>query len=166
MNIDIAAVFAYLNDFAKAILPLFSVFGVIAGLYLLGTAAKKLMEDGRSGSGEGPNFSAIFARILIGGVMLQFSLSIDWTKAGMLGGVGSGARSSMALVVNNTSPTWNAILDASFLWLAVIGVAGMFRGFLKFNKAASGEGQQGGDDFWSGLWHIIGGAILINIGMS
>lgn len=165
MNIDIEAIFGYLNDFASAILPLFSLFGVIAGLYLLGSSAKMLITDGRGGQ-EGPNLSAIGIKVFIAGCLLQFSTSIEWTTDGLLAGTGKGAREAMALIVVNTSPVWDFILKASFLWLAVFGVAGVFRGFLKWNKAGSGESQHGGDDFWAGLWHIIGGAILINIGTS
>lgn len=170
MKIDLAVLFGYLNDMAGAILPLFSLFGVIAGLYLLGSASMELLSDGRGGGGphaQGPNLSAIGVKVLIAACLLQFATSIEWTSNGLMDGVGGGAREAMALVIVNQSPTWELILKTSFLWLQLVGVAGMFRGFLKLHEAGSGDNQRGGSDpFWSGVWHLIGGAILINIGGS
>lgn len=163
MNIDIAAVFAELNSIALALLPLFSLFGIVAGLVLLAKAAKSLVWGGHNGQ-QDPEIGAILGRMFMAACLIQFGVSIDWTRD-LLAGVGSGTRTAMSVIVTSSSPSWQAILDGSLLWLAVIGVAGMFRGFLLMDKAVSGDNQQnGGDFFWRGLWHIIGGAICINIG--
>lgn len=165
MKIDLEQLFGYLNDLASALMPLFSVFGVLAGLYMLAAAAKSLVwrhSDGQPYEGN-PNLGEIGIKILIAACLLQFSTSIEWTTNGLLAGTGSGTRDAMALVVTSTSPTWDMILKVSFLWLAAVGVMGMFKGFLLWHKAASGDSNHG-DPFWAGLWHIVGGAILINIG--
>ncbi len=165
MNIDIAAVFALLNDLADAFVPLFSIFGVLAGVYLIGSAGKELVYGQPNSGNEGPKLSAIAIRLVIAALLMQFSISIAWTAGDLLAGSGSGARDSVALITTTTSSTWTAILNASFKWLMVMGMAGIFRGFLKWNQAGSGDNRGGGSDpFWSGLWHIIGGAILFNIG--
>lgn len=62
---------------------------------------------------------------------------------------------------------WTLLMNTCLVWVATIGCIGMFRGFLLWNKAGAGDsamGQSSGDYFWRGLWHIIGGAIAINIG--
>jgi len=167
MKIDLVAIFGYLNDFAAVLIPLFSVFGVLAGLVLFGSAAKALVWNRRGGMQEEVPLASVGVQMFIGACLFQFGTSIDWTRSGMLGGAGSGTRAAMALVTPGSSSTWNLLLDTSFLWLAAIGVAGMFRGFLLWNKAGSGDNQGGsGDFFWRGLWHILGGAICINIGTS
>lgn len=168
MKIDLEQLFGYLNTFAAVLLPLFSLFGVIAGLILFWQAGKSLVWGHKGGGGsheEGPQLGSIGLKMLIGAILMQFANSVEMTSTGLLAGTGSGTRETLALVVTTTSPTWELILKTSFLWLAVIGVAGIFKGFLLWAKAANGDSQGGGGDpFWAGLWHILGGAIMVNIG--
>lgn len=167
MNIDLNVLFQALNDLAVVVMPLFGVFGVVAGIWLIASATKQLIYGSPGSHDGGPNITAIGVRFFVAACLLQFGTSIAWTAGDLLAGSGTGARSAMALVVTSSSPTWDAILKSSFLWLQVMGVAGIFRGFLKWNEAGSGDSRGGGGDpFWSGLWHIIGGAILYNIGQS
>lgn len=167
MKVDLAAIIALLNQLADVVMPLFSVFGVLAGFFLIGSAGKELVYGKGQGGQEEMNLTSIAIRLFIAAVLIQFSTSILWTASGLLAGSGAGTRSTVALVVTSTSPTFEAILSASFKWLAVMGMAGMFRGFLKWNEAGRGDSRGGGSDpFWSGLWHIVGGAILFNIGKS
>jgi len=39
------------------------------------------------------------------------------------------------------------------------------RGLLQWNKAVAGGGSAGqnGDLMWAGLWHLLGGAAMVNI---
>lgn len=170
MNIDIAETFAYLNEMAVAVLPLFGLFGTIGGVYLVAGAGKSLFTDNKGAGGpneQGPNLSAVGIKLLIAAILFQFGTSILWTKDDLLAGIGTGARATMALVVVSSSPTWDIILKTSFIWLQIVGAIGMFKGFLLWNKAGSGNSQGGGgDDVWKGIVHVLGGAILINIGSS
>jgi hypothetical protein len=167
MDVDYSAVFAALNQLATLLIPLLSLFGVVAGLFLIASASKELAY-GKNHQGHhhehGVHVSSIMLKMLIAACLLQFSTSVDWTATGLLAGTGGEVRSAMTLVVTNApNPIWSAAMSASFLWLAALGLMAVFRGFIKWNAAASGDQQQG-DAFWGGLWHIIGGAILFNIG--
>ena len=59
-------------------------------------------------------------------------------------------------------PFWTSFLVRTYAWLFLLGVCAIFRAFLLFNRAAQGDAQEG-DGFWRGFWHILGGAILVNI---
>ena len=162
-NIDIAAMITLANSFAGALIPLFSVFGVVTGLILIRSAAMELM--GKNSRGEdGPNFSAVCGRLLIAGVFFQFAVSVGWTTS-LFGGTQTSTRAAMALVINTSNPVWDSVMDASFLWLQLIGYAAVFRGFIKWNAAVGGDNNGNGkDEFWAGMWHIVGGAVLVNLG--
>ena len=166
-SIDVVALIGKMNEFAEAFIPLFGMFGILAGVVLLRSAFRELMGIGGNSSQAaeyGPNFSAIAVRIIIAAILFQFSVSVDWTTA-FLGNQGAGMRESMALMIKSPNETWSKVLAASFMWLRLLGYAAIFRGFLKWNKSASGANQGGADDeFWGGLWHIIGGAILVKVG--
>lgn len=167
MNVDIGAFFGYLAGLAGAIIPLFSVFGVLAGLVIIGKAIGMLLEpQGQSvAGGDTPPLSVIGLKVFIGAALLQFSTSVDWNRD-LLGGVGGGLRETMAFALPNSAPVWNMVLSSCMLFLVAVGLAGTFKGFILWNKAASGDRSGGGGDlFWAGLWHLVGGAICINIGM-
>lgn len=167
MNVDVGAIFGYLAEMAGAIIPLFSIFGVLAGLVIIGKAIGMLIDhQGQSvAGGDSPPLGVIGLKVFIGAALLQFSTSVDWNRD-LLGGVGSGLRETMAFAVPSSTPIWSMVLSSCMLFLVAVGLAGSFKGFILWNKAASGDRSGGGGDlFWAGLWHLVGGAICINIGM-
>lgn len=167
MNIDVAAVFGALNSLATVVIPLFALLGVLTGVVMIGQAGKLLVWGRPGGGSESPPLGAVAVKLLIAACLMQLGTSIDWTRNGLMAGAGSGTRDAMTLVTATPAPIWTLIVSTGLLWLAAIGVAGVYRGFLLFAKAGSGDSQggQGGDFFWRGLWHILGGAICINIGI-
>lgn len=143
-----------------------SAIAVLAGIFLFATAGRALIKGGR-GQDEGPNLPAIGISMFVGAALVQFSRSITDTSSGLLAGAGSEVRTMMtsAIGAGTGGPFWTLLMSTCLVWIATIGAVGMFRGFLLWNKAGSGDSQGGqGDYFWRGLWHIIGGAICINIG--
>lgn len=160
MGTDIQALLASANALAAAILPLMSVLSSLAGLYIIAQAARILLKDDQRDGG----LPAVGVKLLIGACLVQFGTSIEWTRE-LFAGAGTEVRVAMAYVLAKETKVWGEIVQAGLLWLATIGVLGMFRGFLLWNKAGSGDSSGGGrDHFWAGLWHIAGGAICINIG--
>lgn len=138
----------------------------LSGLILFAIAGRALVKPGR-GHDDGPNLPAIAVNLFIGASLLQIARSIDDTRNGLLAGTGREVREMMAyaLPAGTGGNMWTLLMSTCLVWIATIGAIGMFRGFLLWNKAGSGEAQGGsGDYFWRGLWHIIGGAICINIG--
>ena len=58
-------------------------------------------------------------------------------------------------------------LAATRAILPLIAAAGVYRGILLWQSAASGSAPRagaGGDPFWRGLWHIVFGSIAVAMG--
>jgi hypothetical protein len=168
MGTEIQEIIAQVTALARVIIPLFAVLGVLSGLAIIASAARMLLVggSGRFGSGqEDPSLMAVAIKLFIGACLIQFSTSIGWTRD-VLAGAGTEVREAMAYVVPaGGNGVWTQVLAACLLWVATIGVAAMYRGFLLWNKAGSGENQGGdGDYFMRGLWHILAGGVCINIG--
>lgn len=155
----------FLNEFAalgKAFVPLVYWAALLIGFFFAGSALHKIAKMGHDhAGGQQPTWAGVGGNLLvtIGATMLSAwvdSLSKDF------GGIGEGVASQMAYMRDGTSgslkPLWNAI----YAWIFLLGVCAIFRAFLLFNRAAQGQAQEG-DGFWRGFWHILGGAILVNI---
>lgn len=155
----------FLNEFAalgKAFVPLVYWAALLIGFFFTGSALQKIAKMGHDqGGGQQPTWAGVGGNLLvtIGATMLSAwvdSLSNDF------GGIGEGVASQMAYMRDGTNgslkPLWNAI----YAWLFLLGICAIFRAFLLFNRAAQGHAQEG-DGFWRGFWHVVGGAILVNI---
>ncbi len=166
MSFDITSIIASANAIGSASMTLLVPLSALLGVWLIGTGLKKLVADPYQ-RGE-VDLQAVAVRILIGGVLVQFGTSMNWTRS-LLGGAGGEVRSAVMLAVGGSASTSIVaqIFSASLLWVAAIGAYGMLKGFYMWGQAGGGESQAGGKDlFWGGLWHILGGGLAINIGTS
>lgn len=162
---DLTAMLNEMAAVASAIQPLLVAVGVTAGLILIGQAGL-LMVKGRNGSQDDVPFGAVAGKLFIAACLMSFSRSISNTLE-LLGGAGSEVRSAVAYVTpaGGGTEVWSLALNVAFLWVAAIGAVGAFRGFLLWHEMANGENRNGGGDlFWRGLWHIVGGGVAINMG--
>lgn len=163
---DLTATLQSLAAFAAQIRGSLSVFAVLAGIVMFASAARALLKT--QGYDQGPNLLGVGVRMFIGAALFQLARSIEDTRTGLLAGAGQEVRVMMGTVMpaGAGGGFWQLLLSTCLVWIATIGCIGMFRGFLLWNKAGAGDSQggQGGDFFWRGLWHIVGGAIAINIG--
>jgi len=167
MNFE--TVLAGTKSFATSFIPfLLTAASVIAGLWLIFAAISALFKkssDSRGASQE-MSYGGIAGRFLVGGLMLRFGatvedLSVLITGAGIqdIGGV-----MAYAPMPQGAGP-WQQVIEVCLLWVVMLGWAGAFRGLLLWNKAASGGGSGGsaGDLMWQGLWHLVGGALCVNM---
>ncbi|VTU44969.1 hypothetical protein [Variovorax sp. RA8] len=156
---------AFLNEFAalgRAFVPLVYWAALLIGFFFAGSALHKIAKMGHDHhGGQQPTWAGVGGNLLvtIGATMLSAwveSLSRDY------GGIGEGVASQMAYIRDGTSGSLKPLWDAIYAWIFLLGVCAIFRAFLLFNRAAQGHAQEG-DGFWRGFWHILGGAILVNI---
>lgn len=150
---------------ASLVQPLLVALGVTVGLFFVGQAGM-LMVKGRDGNGDDVPVVPIVGKLFIAACLISFSRSVGNTLD-LLGGAGSEVRAAVAYVAptNGGGDIWSIALNAAFLWVAAIGAVGVFRGFLLWQDMANGENRNGGGDlFWRGLWHILGGGVAINMG--
>lgn len=168
MNFD--AVLNGARAFAESFIPVFlSAIAVLAGLVIIYSAIAALFRkgaDGRSGAQE-PGYGAIAVRLLVGGMLLRFAATVEDISILL---TGAGIQDYRGVLAYSPLPAagagaWMQVFEVCLLWLVMIGWAGAFKGLLLWNKASNGGGSGGsaGDLFWQGTWHLIGGALAVNM---
>lgn len=138
---------------------------VIAGIWLTMSAVMALVKKGQVQSMGGDaklSFGAIGSRLVIASVLVTLAKMLE-RVIGTNGSV-DGARQALAYAQGSAgdSPVIQAIWAAIGAWCVFIATIGFFRGWLLFDKASQGH-HDSGDAFWRGLWHVVGGAVVIQI---
>lgn len=161
---DVVALLGSLTAFGVSMRSFLALIGVLAGLWLFASAGRALIKPDRGE--ESPNLGAVAVKLFAGAALIQLSRSIEDTRNGLLAGAGTEVRQMMAYAIPaSNGGIWGLVMSTCLVWVATIGCFAVFRGFLLWNKAGSGDSSGGqGDFFWRGLWHILGGSICINMG--
>lgn len=156
---------AFLNNFAalgKALVPLVYWGALLIGLVFAGSALNKIAQMGKDGpSSQQATWAGVGGNLLVTAGCTMLNAWVE-SLSKEFGGFGEGIASQLAYMRDNSAgplaPLWAAI----YAWLFLLGVCAIFRAFLLFNRAAQGHSQEG-DGMWRGFWHLLGGAILVNI---
>ncbi|TAL65703.1 MAG: hypothetical protein EPN79_11015 [Burkholderiaceae bacterium] len=159
---DFAAFLTSFAELAKLLTPLVYWGALLVGFYFAGSALHKIVKMGNDGhSGQAPTWGGVAGNLLV--TLGTVALS-SWVTSlsNNFGGLGSGISSQLAYMRDNSTSSLAPLWTAIYAWLFLLGVCAIFRAFLLFNRAAQGHAQEG-DGFWRGFWHILGGAILVNI---
>lgn len=163
------AILTAMKSFATLVTPLISVIAFVAGTFLFGATFMQMVNAHR---GQGPlahgdggvKVDVVLVRCVIAACMMSFAFYGNNTIVTVFGEQVSADRAlAYAPVARMASEQWTLAWGVVIVWIVMIGVVGMFRGLLLWNSAAT-ESQGGGDYFWRGLWHIVGGAAAVNIG--
>lgn len=155
---------------ANVVPPVLTAASVLAGMVLIMKALLAMTRAADNGGRGGPNDSGwggIGASLLIGALLLQFSATMNDIVSLLFSAPPQNYRNALAYmpISGGGSNYWKTVLDVCLMWVVVLGWVAAFRGLLKWNAAANGaQSSSGGDLFWQGLWHIVGGAMAINIG--
>jgi hypothetical protein len=168
-GIDFNQIFGDARALALLIWPMLKVVAYACGLFFLYQGGRTLVQAGREGSpyteeSQMP-WGKLATHFLVGACLLQFGWSIDNTRE-LLAGAGEGWRTSLTAIAPSAGGgIWDVFMKAALTWLFANGAAAVFRGFLLWHQLGAGENSNGkGDLFWRGLWHIIFGGVLMNIG--
>ncbi len=167
MNFD--AVLNGARAFAEAFIPfLVTALTVVAGLIVIYSGLSALFRKGSDSRSQGsePGYGGIAVRLLVGGMLLRFGATVEDISLLL---TGAGVQDYRGVLAYSPLPggnnAWTQVYEVCLLWLVMIGWAGAFRGLLLWNKASNGSsgGGSAGDLFWQGTWHLIGGALAVNI---
>jgi len=167
---DFEALLAGSRAFAEnAINLLLPPLAVLIGLWVIYSAIRKLAEKGnprQSMGGRDATWGGIGMQLLIGGLLLRFGATVEDISLLITGAEIQGYQGVMAYApMPQGGGAWQQVIEVCLLWVVMIGWAGAFRGLMLWNKAADGGGGggNGGDLFWQGTWHLIGGALAVNM---
>lgn len=163
--IDLKAIADTAREFAQEGTTFIYAAALLMGTVLSLMALKDVVAKGKAGGGYGQDKSwgSIAGRLVIASCLVTLAAKLDMLIAttgnteplrealSYAKGVSSGGGGPLVFV-------WGAIQA----WVVFVGLAGFARGFLLFDKASQGQ-QDSGDAFWRGLWHVVGGAICVNV---
>jgi hypothetical protein len=139
---------------------------VLTGMAILLTAVHGLYANAnpRTAS-QAPGYGGLFAKLLVGGLFLRMSATVGDFSQLLFGAGVQDIRGVMAYApLPQEAGFWQEVFEVCLLWVVLIGWAGVFRGFLLWNKAANGNASgQGGDHFMQGMWHVIGGVSAVSM---
>ncbi len=151
------------SSFARSGTSFIYILAVAVGVVLVISAIRMLIIKGMGPQTHetATQWGAIAFRLLIGALLT----TMGWTLSTIMGTTGQPTelQSALAYVQNASSDAVSqAIWGAIRAWCVFIGTAGFMRGFLILDRATAG-GRDAGDDVWRAFWHILGGAITIQL---
>jgi hypothetical protein len=167
MNAD--SILAGARAFAEAFIPfLLTALSVVAGFFVIYSAIAAIFRKGGDGRSSSPDvgWGSIAVRLLVGGLLLRFGATVEDLSVLITGETVQDYRGVLAYSpIPASAGPWIQVFEVCLLWVVMLGWAGAFRGLLLFNKATNGGGGGGsaGDLFWQGTWHLIGGALAVNM---
>lgn len=161
---DAGAFFGALKTFASEGTDFIYAISMVVGLILGLMGIMDIIKKGASGShGQEKSWGGIAGRLIAASCLITLANKLDMivstngsvepvkqALAYAQGGVGGGG--------GPLSFVWAALS----MWVVFIGTAGFMKGFVLFDKASQG-GHESGDKVWAAVWHIIGGALAINL---
>jgi len=163
--LDYIAIANSLADFSQSGIGFMYILAVAVGVFFILSAIAKLIKKGMPRSGEESSNGEILGQFLVGALLTVMGWSMGLVT-GMTTGEAAAAQSALSYVVDGHAgnPVFAAIWRAIIIWCAFLGTVAFFRGFLILNKATQG-GREAGDDVWRAFWHILGGALTVQIFM-
>lgn len=164
---DLDSFLAWTNRFSAGFLNLlFTTIAVVVGVWCVASACRKIVAEA-SGLRQGqPLAMPVLIDLFVAMCMLQLANFSNDLSTMLTGGdvqQPANALSYLPATISNSS-FWRKVALAVVSWMAMIGGAAIFRGLLLWKQMAEGHWAQSGDYGWRGFLHIIGGAILLNVG--
>lgn len=163
--IDLHALSDALKSFAQEGTTFIYLAAMFTGLALGIMGLHDIVQKGKtSGSySQEKSWGGILGRLLFASCLVTLASKLDLIVS--TNGSTDAIRQALAYAQGTASSgagTLGFVWAAISAWVVFLGTAGFMRGFLLFDKASQGQ-QDSGDAFWRGLWHVIGGAICVNV---
>lgn len=165
---DISTTLAGFRGLAENLVPLLlTAVCVVAGLLLIFMGIRKVYRMGQGGGYQQQQVSwgAVAGQLLVGGMLLRLGATMEDVSQLLFGTGVQDIRGVMAYAPLPSEATfWKQVIEVCLLWVVMLGWVGAFQGLLLWNKGVSGgDSGQGGDYYWRGFWHILGGAAAVNL---
>lgn len=164
---DLETILSASRALAQNLTPLIVMsFSVVVGLWIIFSAITGLvdMASPRTAS-QAPGFGGVAGKLLVGGLFLRMSGTVFDFSVLLFGAGVQDIRGVMAYApLPQDAGFWKEVFEVCLLWVVLLGWVGIFKGFLLWNKAASGNSSgQGGDFLMQGAWHVIGGVAAVSL---
>lgn len=139
------------------------MIALVVGIWFIASGVFWVVQKGKhGGSHDEKSWGTILMRFFWASCLITLGNLMDLFQS--TNGNVDGARQVLAYMASQSknSAQFGAIYQALSIWCVFIGTIGFFRGFILFDKASQG-GHDSGDAFWRGLWHVVFGALAVQI---
>ena len=162
LGADFSALFSQVAEFARQGTSFVFLVATALGIFFIASALLwTVQKGGRNQAAMDRTWGAILMRLFWATCLITLARMFDNVAA--INGSVDGARQALAYFQGNTGGSaLGAVYSALATWCVFIGMIGFCRGFVLFDKASQGS-HTSGDDFWRGLWHVIGGVLTVQI---
>lgn len=161
---DFSVFFNRTAEFAREGTTFVYLVSVVLGIWFVVTGLIWVVQKGnpRGGPGMDKTWGNILMRFFWATCMVTLARMMSHVED--VNGSVDGAREVLAYFQSQGagSAALGAVYAALATWCVFIGTIGFCRGFLLFDKASQGS-HDSGDNFWRGLWHVVGGALTVQI---
>ena len=165
MIVDLETMATTAREFAQDGTTFIYVAALCAGIVFALMSLRDIVLKGKSGGGYGQekSWGSIVSQLIVASCLVTLANKLD----NMIATTGGTEQLRTALsyaqgTAGGGGGPLGFVWAAVSAWVVLVGTAGFMRGFLLFNKASQGQ-QDSGDAFWRGLWHVVGGAICVNV---
>jgi multisubunit Na+/H+ antiporter MnhB subunit len=159
---DYLAIARTLRDFAVEGTSFMFLAAVMFGIGIVLWAIVLLIRKGMPRGDDEISFGSIGMKFFIGALLTV----MGWTMGLVLDTTGDTQALSGALSYVRDNSANNEVVNAIWValgaWCVFLGTIAFFRGLLLLNKSTAG-GRDAGDDVWRAFWHIVGGALTVQI---
>ena len=140
-------------------------FGYCAGTILLMVAISRLMKGAQEGP-RGPGGMGTIMTFLAAGALISLSpmissFTVTLFSGGLVGGFGTNTTAVIGYLTTDDQAHILPVLEAVLQFMIVLGLISFARGIFIIRDVAEGHGQA---SVMSGMTHLIGGALAINLG--
>lgn len=160
---DLQSIAQSLTAFASSGTTFVFVFAVAVGVVLILLAVVDIVRMGMDRRAEQKTWGSVVFRLLIGALVV----SLGWTMRMFMDTTGDPQELQTALAyVRDSQGGRNEVSQAVWAaikaWCIFLGTIAFLRGFLLLDRATQG-GRDSGDDVWRSFWHILGGAVTVQL---
>jgi len=141
-----------------------SGLALLIGLYFIASGLNKMVAYSKGFRQGQPTVGPVALNLGIGAMLMQFARTVNMLIHSVFGSDPSSPSDAMAYVPAQVanSEMLRDLVQAGILWMFAIGVVAVLRGLILWNEISSGSGRTS-DNGWKGLWHIVFGALAINM---
>lgn len=161
---DIAGMLNNTTEVVRALVALVTgVASVLIGTAFIFSGIRKMIAHAHGHRQGQPTVGPVLINLGIGAVLIQVTFMTDAIVSSMFGSGVENPNAAMQYMPSQVSGdvVLNAMVNAALLWIYAIGFIAVVRGFVQWNSLANGSARDGAG--WKGFWHIIFGALAVNI---
>lgn len=139
---------------------------VLMGVIFIIIAIHKMLEHAKGHRQGRPTFGPIVLNLAVGAIFIKLATFVDVITGSIFGSPDRQPASSVIAYMPpavQSNQLLTQMVEAGALWVALIGLVAIMRGFVLLNEMSDGN-SRGQSNGWKSFWHILFGGLAMNLG--